>query len=140
MLGLTEYINEMIAHHNNKELMKKVSSKFRWSSDILDKVKVSKNIEKEKPVTNKIPEDVQHILLQGMTAGYWHVFNYNGKDYDFGVSRENILSLCKGDEYDYDIDALKDLIKEFEDMGYKFKYETNKEFLKAGFVDPETIE
>lgn len=82
-----------------------------------------------------IDDKIKHIVLQGMTQGFWHVDNADGRgnNADFGISRENIFSIV--DDGTLNREQINRLLDQYEDDGYKFKYETDQEWKDAGYDD-----
>ena len=89
-----------------------------------------------------IPDILKQTILNGMTKGYIDQ-DEDGKRVKYGISRENISILCDPEMYVVEEDndpinaeMLQRLIDKLEADGYKFKFNTNKEFLDKGYKDP----
>ena len=99
----------------------------------LKKIKVSLNKELKdiKDIANelKAPEKFVDLIKSGMTQGY---IQLEGDDNVYGISKENILKII-GDD---DKEIAQKIIKKLENLDYKFKYEKDEEFEKAGYINP----
>lgn len=94
----------------------------------------------EKPTRSRnkdmVDKDLLEMIKQGMSRGWIKVKNDKTK---YGISKENINSVfCDPDICSEALNAemLERIISKNEADGVKFKYETNKDFLNAGYTDP----
>ena len=81
-----------------------------------------------------IPHLLGTFLRQGIQNGFI-TFEVDNKTRKFGISKENIGNII--DPETLNAEQLDRLIEAIEDIGIKFKYNTNKEWKKAGLEDPE---
>lgn len=82
-----------------------------------------------------IPENIWTAIFYGIKLGYLRVVDNSGNLNKYGVSRENIFNIIDPDVVNKQ--TLEKVIKELEDNGIKFKFETNDEWKKVGLKDPE---
>jgi len=87
-----------------------------------------------------ISDELRNIITNGMSQGYLHVKDPmgDGKDVDFGVSRENIFTIVSDGTINRE--QLNRLLNELEKEGYTFKYETDQEWKDAGYADASAPE
>jgi len=85
---------------------------------------------------NMIPEEIKDAIRKAIKQGFIIDTQRNNKKY--GVSRENIAA-CFEDE-NLNAEMLERIINKFEADGIKFKFETNDQWKKAGYADPEAAE
>ena len=77
-----------------------------------------------------IDPNVQKVILYGIRLGY---IIDNGSKY--GVSKENIVKFHEITD-NVSKEKIQELVKKYLDEGFKFKYETDDEWKKAGYEDP----
>lgn len=82
-----------------------------------------------------IPENIWTAIFYGIKLGYLRVVDNSGNLNKYGVSRENIFNIIDPDVVNKQ--TLEKVIKELEDNGIKFKFETNDEWKKVRLKDPE---
>ena len=87
------------------------------------------------PHKYNISENIWTAIYYGMKLGYLKVVDNSGNMNKYGVSRENIFNIIDPDVVDKQ--TLEKVIKELEDNGIKFKFETNDEWKKVRLKDPE---
>jgi len=79
-----------------------------------------------------IPTEIIDSVKQGMRYGYMTQVE-NGKVVKYGISRQNIYVL---QDTEVNREQMERLVNKLEADGYKFKYETDDEWRKAGHKDP----
>jgi len=81
---------------------------------------------------NMVNPDIIAAIKEGMKKGYY-LDRASGTKY--GVSRENINVII--DEEEVNAEMLERIINKLEADGIEFKYEKNKQWKDAGYVDPD---
>ena len=79
---------------------------------------------------NEIPAEIEYILKRGIENGF--IIDVEDKT-KYGISKENIYNL-KG--WDFPKELLKKTVDKLIKDGVKFKFETDEEWKKAGYKDP----
>lgn len=79
-----------------------------------------------------IPTEIIDSVKQGMKYGYMTQVE-NGKAVKYGISRENIYVL---EDTEVNAEQMERLVNKLEADGYKFKFEKDEEWKKAGYKDP----
>lgn len=79
-----------------------------------------------------IPQEIINSIKQGMKYGYMTQVE-NNKVVKYGISRENIYVI---DDTEVNREQMERLVNKLEADGYKFKYEKDEEWKKAGYKDP----
>lgn len=86
-------------------------------------------------LNESLDKNVQQAIEYAMKYGYIEQQEGN-KTVKYGISRQNLLDLV-----DYDDRMSKEEVEKYiadlEKKGIKFKFETNDEWKKAGFKDPD---
>ena len=86
-------------------------------------------------LNESLDKNVQQAIEYAVKYGYIEQKEGN-KTVKYGISRENLLNIC-----DYDDRMSKEEVEKYiadlEKKGIKFKFETNDEWKKAGYKDPD---
>ena len=86
-------------------------------------------------LNESLNKNVQEVIKHAVKYGYIEQTEGN-KTVKYGISRQNLLDLV-----DYDDKMSKEEVEKYiadlEKSGIKFKFETNDEWKKAGYKDPD---
>ena len=86
-------------------------------------------------LNESLDKNVQQAIEYAVKYGYIEQKEGN-KTVKYGISRENLFNIC-----DYDDRMSKEEVEKYiadlEKKGIKFKFETNDEWKKAGYKDPD---
>jgi len=103
--------------------------------DSLDKVSANENKAYKAALhiadKYKIPYNAWDCIYWGIRLGY--INDIKGNKY--GISKENIFDIV--DETVANKETLERIIKDLEQNNLKFRFETNEEWKKEGYKDPE---
>lgn len=119
---------------DNLKLLAEITYNFILDADEAPKSRASRRTGKK-----RIDEGTLRTYKDMMRYGYYAgpVQQVNGKNYTpkYGVSRENIVSYAEFDE-ELIAEDIERIVKKLEADGVKFKFETDAEWKKAGYLDP----
>lgn len=119
---------------DNLKLLSEITYNFIMEADEAPKSRASRRTGKK-----RIDEGTLRTYKDMMRYGYYAgpVQQVNGKNYTpkYGVSRENIVSYAEFDE-ELIAEDIERIVKKLEADGVKFKFETDAEWKKAGYLDP----
>ena len=79
-----------------------------------------------------ISNELIQLLKDAITHGYVELADNKGVKY--GISKQNIYKIALDD--DISLETFKKTIEGLEKDGIKWKFETDDEWKKAGYVDP----
>lgn len=121
MKGLVAFINESLNGY------------YQTSTDDLYR-KSTKNTNNSSKSISMVDKRTIDTIETAIRQGYISVVE-NGRRIRYGVSRENIADIVIPGG-DINAELLEKIINKLESDGVRFKYETNKEWERAGYKDP----
>ena len=123
-----------------EDLPPRAEEKFKDIAEYLYKVIMGEN---SKPSgrtrgkdINMVPQKLLNSIKHGITYGFMEQ-KENGKYVKYGISKENIhilIDLCQDDSINAEI--LQRVLNKFEADGVKWRFETDDQWRKAGYKDP----